>query len=242
MSKIKASISWSGGKDSAFALYKILRSGHYDVVSLHTVINEETRRVGMHGVHEDLIERQAESVGIPLQKIYLETSESHAAYEALMKLSYRIFADAGVEAVVFGDIFLEDLKKFREQLIRPSGVMPVFPLWKLDSKKMIDDFINAGFKTLICAANAKFFKPEAMGKLIDHHFVSSLPADVDACGENGEFHTFVYDGPIFKKPVVVSKGEIITKQYQYRQQNADGSFKDLQSEFLFQDLLPPMDL
>jgi uncharacterized protein (TIGR00290 family) len=238
MNKIKVSMSWSGGKDSAFALYKILQEGSYEVVSLHTVINDGTKRVGMHGVREDLINVQAEKIGIPLVKLYLESSENHVAYEALMRSFYNECVTKGITAIVFGDIFLEDLKKYREDMLMQSGLHSLFPLWKKDSKQLIDDFIDTNFKTLICAANAKFFTENSLGKTIDHPFINALPTNVDPCGEYGEFHTYVYDGPIFNSAVCFRFGEIVSKQYQYQQQNADGSVTHFNSDFLFQDLLP----
>ncbi len=235
--KQKITISWSGGKDSAFALYKILQCNVYDVVSLHTIINEQTRRVGMHGVREELIDQQAACIGIPLRKIYLESSESHAAYETLMRSFYKDCAVEGIYAVAFGDIFLEDLRRYREELLSESALLPIFPLWKIDSTILIHDFINAGFKTLICSANSKFFKRSDLGKTIDHVFVNNLPDGVDSCGENGEFHTLVYDGPIFKKPIALNMGEIVTKHYTNQQRNEDGSLSTFETNFLFQDLL-----
>jgi len=236
----KITVSWSGGKDSAFALYKILNEDKYDVVSLHTIINEETKRVGLHGVREELIDLQAEQIGIPLQKIYLESSESHTAYEIVLRSFYKHCTTNGISAVVFGDIFLEDLKKYREELMKESRLVPIFPLWQNDSARLIKEFIDAGFKTLICSANSKFFSPDELGKTIDQQFLETLPAEVDPCGENGEFHTFVYDGPIFKKPLSCWCGEVVSKTYVYQQKKEDGSTTKLESEFLFQDLLSRM--
>lgn len=235
-SKKKVTISWSGGKDSAFALYKVLQAREFDVTSLHTVINEETKRVGMHGVRETLIERQAEALGLPLHKLYLEGTEDHNAYERLMSDFYTQCAREHIHAVVFGDIFLEDLKTFREQLLKSSGLQGVFPLWKQDTRHLIADFIHAGFKTLICAANARYFSAAQMGATIDNEFVSQLPAEVDPCGENGEFHTFVYHGPIFKTPVPNVAGEVVKKTYTYHKTDASGAPEKIETTFLFQDL------
>lgn len=236
--KKKITVSWSGGKDSAFALYKILLSGEYEVAHLHTVISQETRRVGLHGVHESLIDLQAESIGIPLKKICLRSSEHHEAYEQLMHSFYKQCSREGISDIVFGDIFLEDLKKYREQLLQDSKLKPIFPLWNIDSGRLIEDFVNAGFRTLICSANASLFKREQVGKTIDAAFLQSLLPEVDPCGENGEFHTFVYEGPLFKKKIDVSLGEVLQRSYQYRKQNEDGSLTELESAFWFQDLLP----
>jgi uncharacterized protein (TIGR00290 family) len=145
--KKKISVSWSGGKDSAFALYKILTADEFQVVSLHTVFNIETRRVGMHGIHESLIEQQAASLKLPLEKLFLVGSEDHAAYTDLLSRYYRKCKAHGVEGILFGDIFLDDLKTFRDNLLGDAGLTGFYPLWKIDSKILIQDFINLGFKT-----------------------------------------------------------------------------------------------
>jgi uncharacterized protein (TIGR00290 family) len=235
--KKRITISWSGGKDSAFALYKILRSEAYDVVSLHTVINAETKRVGMHGVREELIEHQANALGLPLVKLYLESSESHAAYEKLMLSFYQQCAEDKIEAVMFGDIFLEDLKKFREQLLVSSQLIAIFPLWNFNTTLLIQDFIHAGFKTIICSANAAYFTADVSGKIIDEKFITSFHPDVDPCGENGEFHTFVFEGPIFRQRINFKIGEIISKKYSFTKKNNDNTLTTVETEFWFQDLL-----
>jgi uncharacterized protein (TIGR00290 family) len=236
-SKKKITIGWSGGKDSALALFKIIQSSEYDVVGLHTVINEETRRVGMHGVREELIAKQAESIGLPLTKLYLESSESHSAYERLMKKFYQHCVERDICGVVFGDIFLEDLRKFREELLQRFGLKGIFPLWKLDTNRLMNEFLSAGFKTLLCAADAKHFSSAQTGKTLDEDFIRSLPINVDVCGENGEFHTFVYDGPIFKEPVPFEYGGVVKKSYSFQKRNGS----KIQTEeigFWFQDLRP----
>jgi len=234
-SKKKVTISWSGGKDSAFALYKAMLSGEYDIVHLHMVFDKANHRVGLHGVHESLIEEQAKSLGFDLVKLYLPESNDHAAYENLMGTFYRSCAREGVEAVVFGDIFLEDLKLYREKLLGAAKLQGIYPIWKIDSVKLIDDFLNLGFKTVMCAANAKWFTASEVGITIDHPFVQSLSRDVDPCGENGEFHTFVYAGPIFRSPVKFKLGPVVSKDYSYRV-NQDGIIKEERSSFWFQEI------
>jgi uncharacterized protein (TIGR00290 family) len=235
-SKKKITISWSGGKDSALALYKIMLTGTYDIHGLHTVFNAETRRVGMHGVPEVLVEKQAAMLGLPLTKLYLESSESHAAYTKLMADFYDQCRQENMEGVMFGDIFLEDLKTFREELLKPSGMEGIFPLWKKDTTVLLNDFIQRGFKTVLCSAHAKYFSSEQLGKTIDHHFIGSLSGEVDPCGENGEFHTFVYDGPVFSRPVQFTLGSVVEKKYSYRKVNPDGTAEETETVFLFQDL------
>lgn len=236
--KKKVTISWSGGKDSALALFKILQTGEFEITGLHTVINEETKRVGMHGVREELIEAQATSLGLPLTKIYLESSENHSAYKKLTQEFYQQCAAEGIEGVVFGDIFLEDLRQFRESLLRTDRLLGIYPLWQIPTDILINQFIDAGFKTLICSADAKYFSSHQAGKTIDKEFVTSLSSDVDPCGENGEFHTFVYDGPIFNKPIAFRTGEVVKKTYSFQKKNDDGSLQKIESAFWFQDLVP----
>ena len=229
-------VSWSGGKDSAFALYKILLSGEYVVKHLHTVINQETGRVGLHGVREELIEQQAKSLGLPLIKLYLTSSDDHTGYEELMKSFYAECAREKIEGVIFGDIFLEDLKAYRERLLQEHKLQGIYPIWKTDTKLLLQDFLNVGFKTVICSANGKFFQHDEVGKIIDQDFIKSLPDEVDACGENGEFHTFVFDGPIFSKPITFEKGKVVEKTYSYNMKTEGGQTEQLRSSFWFQDL------
>lgn len=238
--KQRVSISWSGGKDSAFALYKILHSDLYEIAHLHTVIGEDTRRVGLHGVPEDLIERQARALNLPLKKLYLKNSDNHDAYVDLMNSFYKEAREEGVAGIVFGDIFLEDLRKFREQLLKEEQLLPLFPIWKIESSQILNDFINAGFKTIICSADASLFGKHDLGKIIDHGFLNSVKDKIDPCGENGEFHTFVYDGPIFREKIQFDLGDVIKKSYSFKKKNEDGSLDECRSSFWFQDLKPRM--
>jgi uncharacterized protein (TIGR00290 family) len=236
-SRKKVTISWSGGKDSALALYKIQLSGDFEVAGLHTVINEETKRVGMHGVREELIEAQAQALNLPLTKIYLERSENHEAYEKLMRTFYDQCAAEKLDGVVFGDIFLEDLRLFREKLLAHSSLQGIFPLWKMDTGILLKDFIHRGFKTVICSANVLHFAAQQVGKTIDEEWILGLPPAIDPCGENGEFHTFLYDGPIFKAPVRFAYGDVVRKTYSYQRVKTDGNIETLETAFWFQDLL-----
>lgn len=230
--KKKVSLSWSGGKDSAFALYKVLQDKHLEVVNLHTSFNSELKRVGMHGTPEALIEAQADAMGIPLHKIYIPADSSNASYETAMLDFYRQQKEAGIKAIVFGDIFLQDLKAYRDQLIARAGLEAVYPLWQQDTRQLISSFLNEGFKTAICAADAKFFGQETAGSTIDQGFIEQLPAGVDPCGERGEFHTFVYDGPLYKQPIAFEGGEVVHKSYSL------GAGSDTSPGFWFADLKP----
>lgn len=241
VSKKKVTISWSGGKDSAFALFRMLSSGDCDIVHLHTVISKGTRRVNLHGVHETLIERQAENLGIPLVKLYLPDSDDAEAYASLIRAFYSVCHQDGISHVVFGDIFLEDLKQYREDLLRGLGLHALFPLWGMDPGQVVKDFIASDFRTVICAADAKFFSREDVGRTIDHALIQGLPSGVDPCGERGEFHTFVYDGPVFSRPVLLVQGKVHKRSYSYHRKNADGSVEKLQAAFWFQDLVLAID-
>lgn len=209
----KISLSWSGGKDSAFALYKVLQAKELEVKSLHTSFNEALRRVGMHGTPESLIEAQAKAAELPLEKILIPSDSTNKSYEGAMLEYYYSLKEKGIEAVVFGDIFLEDLKLYREELLAKAGLRGIFPLWQQNTQQLIQEFLQAGFKTAVCAADAKYFTKEAAGKVIDQAFIGSLAEGVDPCGERGEFHTFVFEGPIFQHPIPYQSREVLHKSY-----------------------------
>jgi uncharacterized protein (TIGR00290 family) len=216
MNKIKVSLAWSGGKDSAFALWSLLKDERYEVVSLHTTFGEESRRVGLHGIHESLIQQQAESIGLPLDKLYYPASQTNAAYEKVMSGYLEELKKRGVSHIAFGDIFLEDLKKYREDQLRGMGMECVFPLWGKDTKSLLEEFLGHGFKTLVCAADAALFEENQVGKELGLELVQNAKKPIDPCGENGEFHTFCFDGPIFQKPVDFDLGETISKGYKFK--------------------------
>lgn len=237
--KKRVTVSWSGGKDCALSLYKIISSGDYEVINLHTVIDEETGRVGLHGVREALIEQQAENIGFPLVKVYMR-GQSAESYAKLMKSFYMQCARQGIEGVVYGDIFLEDLRQYREGLLKDSKLIPYFPLWKIDTEVLWEDFINLGFKTMICSANASMFEESDLGKVLELSFKDTLRPGVDVCGENGEFHTLVCNGPIFTKPLFVERGIIVKRTYSHQRKTEEGSIEQVETNFYFQDLLPRM--
>lgn len=235
--KKRVTVSWSGGKDSALSLYKIISSGEYEVINLHTVIDEETGRVGLHGVREALIEQQVENIGLPFVKVYMR-GQSAESYAKLMKSFYMQCVRQGIEGVVFGDIFLEDLRDYRESLLKDSKLVPYFPIWKIDTEILWEDFINVGFKTMICSANASMFNESELGKILEMGFKDTLKPGVDVCGENGEFHTLVCDGPIFNKPLLVEPGILVKRTYTHQRKAEDGSITQVETNFYFQDLLP----
>lgn len=212
--KTKAIFNWSGGKDSSLCLHKILLENNYEVMCLLTSVNEHFQRVSMHGVRVELLEQQAAGLGLPLLKMMVPEIPTMEIYEKQMFDVLTSLKEKGAEASIFGDIFLEDLRKYREDKLKQVNLQGVFPLWKESTDKLIHEFIDLGFKTITTCVNEKFLGKEFVGRVIDKDFLKELPANVDPCGENGEFHTFVYDGPIFKQPIAFEKGEIVKRTYQ----------------------------
>ncbi|ASE62921.1 ATP-binding protein [Chryseobacterium indologenes] len=219
--KPQALFNWSSGKDSALALYKILQENQYEVSTLLTSIHEEFQRVSMHGVHVSLLEKQAESLGIPLVKMELPKEPSMEEYQKIMSNTMAEIQALGVTHSIFGDIFLEDLRKYREQQLNAIGMQAVFPLWKKDTSRLIREFLDLGFKTIVTCVNGSYLDKGFAGRMIDHDFIKDLPENVDPCGENGEFHTFTFDGPIFKTPVAFEIGETVKKTYPKPKTDAD---------------------
>ena len=205
--KEKVIFCWSGGKDSALALNRILRDERYEVVSLLTTCNEHFQRVSMHGVRLELLDAQAAAIGLPLEKIFVSRRSSNDEYQQKMSACLLAHQARGVTACVFGDIFLEDLKRWREENLARVGMRGIFPLWKNDSRELIREFFTLGFGTVICCANDAYLGEDAVGRNIDADFITALPANVDPCGENGEFHSFAFAGPVFRQPVKFKVGE-----------------------------------
>jgi uncharacterized protein (TIGR00290 family) len=203
----RAVIFWSGGKDSALALDRARRSGDWEVLALVTTINPEYGRVSMHGVREVLIEAQAAAAGLPLERMYVPSSSTNAQYVAALKSVLSEQRARGVEAVIFGDIFLADLRAWREGFLAESGLDGVFPLWGEDTSRLAREFGARGFKAVTCCVDDKHLDEHAVGRALDEAFFAGLPAHVDPCGENGEYHTFVHDGPVFQSPVPFELGE-----------------------------------
>jgi uncharacterized protein (TIGR00290 family) len=200
---------WSGGKDSGLALDRVRRSGSHDVVALITTVNAEFRRVSMHGVREDLIDRQAEAIGIPVHKMYVAGRGSNDDYVPALCDALESFKARGITSVVFGDIFLEDLRQWREDLLTGLGMTGVFPLWKDDTRALTRELIDRCFKAIVCGTNDAHFKKSDVGRALDAAFFRELPPNVDPCGENGEYHSYLYDGPMFRRPVAFAVGETV---------------------------------
>jgi uncharacterized protein (TIGR00290 family) len=231
----KAYFNWSGGKDSALALWKTLQDGKLKIEYLLTSINRFHDRVSMHGVRRELLEAQAGSLQIPLTTIELPEEPSMSEYENEMMKKINWMREQGISKSIFGDIFLEDLKNYREEKLAVAGMECIFPIWKKDTRELMNEFIKSGFKAIVVCVNQKFIDVSFCGRTIDESFCEELPAGVDPCGENGEFHTFVYDGPIFNDPISFIKGEIVYKEYK-SPGNIDSSDKNC--GFYFCDLLP----
>jgi len=209
----KTYFNWSTGKDSALALHTILNQHQFSIDKLVTTVNESFERVSMHGVPEKLLEKQAESIGIPLRKIYIPRDVSMQQYNEIMLKYTRKLVAEGYEYSVFGDIFLDDLKEYREKQLSEVNLKAVFPLWKRDTKEIMEEFISSGFKAVSVCVNANLLGERFVGREINQDFVNDLPQNVDVCGENGEFHTFVYDGPIFSNPIKFKLGGKVLKSY-----------------------------
>lgn len=236
MKKIPAIFSWSGGKDSSYALYKVMQEGVYDVKYLLSTINGNFRRLSMHGVREELIEAQSASIGIPLRKVYVYEADN-ASYEKQMSLFLEHVKQEGIGHVIFGDIFLEDLRAYREEKMKQVDMQCVFPIWKEDTATLIQDFISKGFKTLTCCINDGYLDESWCGRLIDEDFVNELPSTVDPCGENGEFHSFCYDGPLYRFPLPVKTGELTYRPLEIKTTNHPTPIKDAGTKgFWFSDI------
>lgn len=211
--KQKATFNWSSGKDSALALYKTLQEEQFEVTSLLTSINKEFQRISMHGVHISLLEKQAESLGFHLIKMEIPKEPSMEEYSEIMSKTMNDIKSQGVTHSIFGDIFLEDLRKYREDQLQSIGMKSVFPLWKQNTADLINEFLSLGFKTIVTCVNETYLDKSFAGRIIDQDFIKDLPENVDPCGENGEFHTFTFDGPIFKNPIAFEIGETVKKKY-----------------------------
>jgi uncharacterized protein (TIGR00290 family) len=233
--KPKALFNWSSGKDSAPALCKILKEEQFEVTTLLTSINKEFQRISMHGVHVSLLEKQAESLGFPLIKMEIPKEPSMEEYSEIMSKTMNDIKSKGVTHSIFGDIFLEDLRKYREDQLRSIGMEGVFPLWKQNTTDLINGFLSLGFKTIVTCVNETYLDKSFAGRVIDQNFIKDLPKDVDPCGENGEFHTFTFDGPIFKNPIDFEIGEIVKKTYP--KPKSDENEEDGEYSFWFCDLM-----
>jgi uncharacterized protein (TIGR00290 family) len=211
----KILLSWSGGKDSALALHSLRNNNNLEIVALLTTVTANYDRISMHGVRRELLEKQAKSIGLPLEEIVISQNSSNDEYEEKIKAVLLRYKNEGVTSVAFGDIFLEDLKKYREENLAKIGMKGIFPLWMQKSNILARKFIDLKFKAIITCVDGKQLAGNFCGRLFDDSLLSELPKNIDCCGENGEFHSFVYGGPLFQKEIIFAKGEIVFRDNQF---------------------------
>jgi uncharacterized protein (TIGR00290 family) len=219
--KPKALLAWSSGKDSAWSLHVLRAQSEVEIVGLLTTINEAFDRVAMHAVRTELLRAQADAVDLPLQPVLIPWPCSNAAYEAAMAVAMARARADGITHVAFGDLFLEDVRRYREERLAPTGITPLFPIWGTPTDALAQRMIAAGLRARLTCVDPKSLDARFAGREFDATLLAELPASVDPCGERGEFHTFTYDGPMFRRPVPIRAGEVVTR---------DG--------FVFADLLP----
>jgi len=217
----RAWLSWSTGKDSAWCLEMVRRQGRYDVEALMTTVNVEYNRVAMHAVRESLLRSQAESTGLPLVTIPIPSPCPNAAYERAMTAVIEKACAEGITHMIFGDLFLEDIRRYRQNQLSGTGLIPVFPLWGLDTRRLASRMVDAGVRAVLTCVDPRKLDPSFAGRQFDAQLLADLPNEVDPCGENGEFHTFAWRGPMFRAPIEVERGAVVQR---------DG--------FIFADLIP----
>jgi uncharacterized protein (TIGR00290 family) len=217
----KILVSWSGGKDSTLALYELRQTPQYEVAALLTTVTDSYDRISMHGVRRALLERQAASLGLPLQKIFISPGATNASYETSLSAALAVYQQQGIHAIAFGDLFLADIKRYREEYLARIDMTGLFPVWQRNTTEMAQKFIQLGFKAVTVCVDPRALDASFVGRIIDADFLQQLPSHVDPCGENGEFHSFVYDGPLFREAIPFTVGEVV-----------------LRDSFCFCDLLP----
>ncbi|HEY3399591.1 MAG TPA: hypothetical protein VGK03_03075 [Geothrix sp.] len=221
MTRTKTILSWSSGKDAAWALHALRQSAEVEVVGLLTTTNAAFERVAMHGVREALLEAQADAAGLPLWKVPLPWPCPNEAYEALMAQACARAVSEGIEAMAFGDLFLEDVRDYRIQKLAGTGLSPLFPLWGRETGALAREMVAGGLKAVLTCVDPRVLDGAFAGRDFDGQLLAELPPSVDPCGERGEFHTCVWDGPMFRTPIPVDRGEVVAR---------DG--------FVFADLVP----
>jgi uncharacterized protein (TIGR00290 family) len=219
--KTKVVMAWSGGKDSALALWRLQRDDRYQVMALLTTLTERYDRVQMHGTRRILLEAQAEALGQRLVQVWVGHQADNAAYEAAMAAALQVLIAEGVEAVAFGDLFLQEIRAYRERMLAPTGLQPLFPLWGEDTAQLARQMVRDGFRATLVCIDPRALPAAFAGRPFDEALLADLPAGVDPCGENGEFHTFVHDGPNFHYPLPTMLGTRVER-----------------TGFLYADLLP----
>jgi uncharacterized protein (TIGR00290 family) len=212
---VKLILSWSGGKDSALSLYTLQQTHEHEVTALLTTVTREYERISMHGVRRDLLHEQSAALGLPVLEVFITVGAGNDEYEANMGAVLSAYQAQGIEGVAFGDIFLEDLRAYREKNMAKLSLQSVFPVWKRDTREMAQTFIDLGFKAVVCCVDTQALDASFAGREIDANFLRDLPAGIDPCGENGEFHTFVYDGPNFANPIPFRRGELVMRDERF---------------------------
>jgi uncharacterized protein (TIGR00290 family) len=213
--KEKVILSWSGGKDSSMAAYQLLASQKYEIAGLMTTVTGEYDRISMHGVRSELLERQADSLGIPLHKVIIPKDCPNEIYEAKMRELLGRFKAEGITKIAFGDLFLEDLRRYRDERLAAVGMTGIYPLWQRDTEELVRTFIGLGFKAVLSCVDTKAIAASLAGREIDHALLRDLPESADPCGEYGEYHSFVYAGPVFKKPIACKTGQRVMRTPRY---------------------------
>jgi len=209
--KPKVLVSWSSGKDSAWALHVLRQQNEVEIAGLLTTVNEQFHRVAMHSTRRDLLRAQAVAVGLPLHEIPLPWPCSNEEYERAMGRACAQAVEQGITGMAFGDLFLEDVRKYREDRLQGTGLQPMFPVWGLDTRKLIDEMLDEGVRARIVCVDPKKLSADFAGQDISRELLAQFPQAVDPCGENGEFHTFVHAGPMFSAAIPVQSGEIVTR-------------------------------
>ena len=213
--KEKTLLSWSGGKDCALTLYEIQKTRNSEISALLSTVTTDYDRISMHGIRRVLLKQQVASLGFPLEKLLISKNASNDEYESEMRAVLERYLAAGVSSVVFGDIFLEDVRKHREENLSKIKMKGLFPIWRRDTAELAETFIDLGFKAIITCVDSKALDETFVGRVFDKQFLSELPSNVDPCGENGEFHTFVYEGPIFQEKILHTVGEVILRDNRF---------------------------
>jgi uncharacterized protein (TIGR00290 family) len=208
-------VCWSGGKDSVMSLHTIAKDARYEPAVLLTTVTKDYGRISMHGIRESLLDEQAESLGLPVEKVFISSDDGNEQYESKMRAVLSQYLSDGIRSVVFGDIFLEDVRKYRQDNLAQLGMNGIFPLWGRDSRALADEFIDSGFKAVLTCVDSEHLGAEFAGRRFDRVLLGDLPDGVDPCGENGEFHSFVYDGPVFSAPIDHEIGQVVLRQERY---------------------------
>jgi uncharacterized protein (TIGR00290 family) len=211
----KVLMAWSGGKDSALALHEVLRAGSLNVTALLTTITAGYDRISMHGVRVALLDAQAQRIGLPVEKVVIPQQCTGEQYDELMRTTLARLKASGIAGVVFGDLFLADIRRYREEKMAQVDMTAYFPLWGRKTADLARAFISLGFRAIITCVDTRALDGRFAGRDFDEQFLKELPQGIDPCGENGEFHTFVWDGPIFRRPIECTRGEIVLRDERF---------------------------